>query len=295
MQATRADLGYWLKNMVEDHHFTWQESAQVTGLDVKELKSRAQALGYGSKPKSDVNSIEPRTRVLPYPGGRHPRAGFLDGAILPQRGTKASIFLPWDSTSYIVIDLPEAIFSNLGLTFLAHTHIPTIWDQRNRWLENVDWERQTDGSLSRTQELPNKIAFGASIQPSSRGVEMELWLRNGSPEPLRRLRTQICLMLKGAREFDGATNSNKVFQSPTAAVRSAQGERWILMAWDRCGRVWGNPPVPCLHSDPVLPDCPPGETVRVRGRIWFHEGGGIEPELERAQGSFIALPRETQK
>jgi hypothetical protein len=38
-------------------------------------------------------------RVLPYPGGRHPRVGFLDGAIDPQRGTKASVFAPWGKTA----------------------------------------------------------------------------------------------------------------------------------------------------------------------------------------------------
>ena len=65
--------------------------------------------------------------MLPYPGGRHPRIGFLEGAIDPQRETKLSVFTPWHDSSYVVADVPEAIWSNLGLTYLAHTHIPTIW------------------------------------------------------------------------------------------------------------------------------------------------------------------------
>jgi peptidoglycan/xylan/chitin deacetylase (PgdA/CDA1 family) len=288
MKATRGDLSYWLKNMLHDHHYTWQEAAAVTGLGIEELKSRASTVGSNRTVETQVIADRRIVRVLPYPGGRHPRSGFLEGAILPQRGTKASIFLPWDPASYIVIDLPEAIFSNLGLTFLAHTHIPTIWDKRNLWLENIDWERRSVTSLTRTQRLPNKIAFGASIQQSASRVELELWLRNDTAVPLHGLRTQICLMLKGAHGFNAPTNENKVFRIPTAAVRSAQGDRWILMAWDRCGRAWGNAPVPCLHADPVLPDCPPGQTVRVRGRIWFHEGGPIERELEQARTSFAA-------
>ena len=60
----------------------------------------------------------------------------------------------------------------------------------------------------------------------------------------------------------------------------------MLTAWERCGRAWGNAEVPCLHADPVLPDCKPGETVRVRGRLWFYEGKDIEQELERAQAGF---------
>jgi peptidoglycan/xylan/chitin deacetylase (PgdA/CDA1 family) len=282
MRATRADLGYWLKNMVQDHRYTWQEAAQVTGLSIDVLRNRASELGLDHPAKPEPGHIAPAIRLRPYPGARHPRTGFLEGAILPQRGTKASVFLPWEPTSYVVIDLPEAIFSNLGLIFLAHTHIPTIWDLRNVWLENIDWERQPDGSLKRSQQLPNKVAFGTSIQPSQGQVEMELWLRNGSDEPLRGLRTQICLMLKGAAAFNNLTNDNKMFRNPAAAVRSAKGQRWILMAWDRCGRAWGNAAVPCLHSDPVLPDCSPGDTVRVRGRLWFYEGGRIESELERA-------------
>ena len=55
--------------------------------------------------------------VLPYPGGRHPRTGFLEGAMRPQRETKISIFTPWDNHSYVVLDIPEAIWSNLGLTY----------------------------------------------------------------------------------------------------------------------------------------------------------------------------------
>lgn len=61
----------------------------------------------------------------------HPRRGFLDGAIDPQRETKVSIFPPWSGGGYVVVDVPEAIFSDLGLTYLAHTHIPTIWDSQS--------------------------------------------------------------------------------------------------------------------------------------------------------------------
>ncbi len=35
--------------------------------------------------------------VRPYPGGRHPRIGFLEGAVEPQRETKVSVCSPWDT------------------------------------------------------------------------------------------------------------------------------------------------------------------------------------------------------
>jgi hypothetical protein len=48
--------------------------------------------------------------VLPYPGGRHPRVGFRDGSIRPQRETKASVFAPWADGGYAVADVPEAVW-----------------------------------------------------------------------------------------------------------------------------------------------------------------------------------------
>ena len=41
-------------------------------------------------------------------------------------------------TSYVVVDIPEAIWSNLGLTFLAHTHVPTIWSKKNIELKKLE-------------------------------------------------------------------------------------------------------------------------------------------------------------
>jgi hypothetical protein len=93
-------------------------------------------------------------------------------------------------------------------------------------------------------------------------------------------------MLKGAPAFNDQTTTNKIFKCPSVAVHSAGGDRWILMAWERCGRAWGQPMVPCLHADPVMADCAPGETVRVRGRLWFYDGKDIEHELELASHDF---------
>src|SRR5207244_1474651 len=132
-----------------------------------------------------------RIRVLPYPGTRETRRGFFAN-VDAQRGTKASVFLPWDATSYVVIDLPEAIFSQERLLFLAHTDVPTIWDEQNLVIENIDWTREPGGGLRHEHLLPNKIGFGASIIPKNGTLEMELWLRNGTAEVLPRLRTQIC-------------------------------------------------------------------------------------------------------
>ena len=259
MEATRKELDYWGANMLHHHRYSVTEAARVCGLPESAIRTReARPLG--------------QAMILPYPGGRHPRIGFLEGAIDPLRGTKASVFVPWDAASYLVVDLPEAIFSNLGLMFLAHTHIPTMWDEQNVVIENIDWERTADGGLRYARRLPNEVRFGARIRPKDGEVEMELWLTNGTDQPLSRMRAQICIMFKGAPGFRAQTNDNKILRKPVAAARSGDGDRWVLTSWERCGRVWGNPNCPCLHSDPVLPDCADGETVRVRGRLWFHQG-----------------------
>lgn len=283
VEATRADLRYWLEDMLRDHRYTLAEARRVTGLTEVEVQKQESDLGLNLSNLPAPTKTD-QIRVRPYPGGRHPRLGFLEGAIDPMRGTKASIFLPWDPTAYVLVDLPEAIFSNLGLIFLAHTHVPTVWNNRNVVLENIDWTRGEGDSLSFQRTLPNSIVFGASSRPVEKHVEMELWLQNSTGQPLTGLRTQVCVMLKGAPGFNRQSNDNKLFREPVAATRAEGSNRWVLTAWERCGKAWGNPPVPCMHSDPVLPDCLPGQTVRVRGRLWFYEGGDIEGEMARGKG-----------
>ena len=279
--ATRRDPAFWLDNMVRHHGYTWREASEVCGWSVTDVKSNMAQLNIElAKPAAEA--ADGRIRVMPYPGTRETRRGFFAN-VDAQRGTKASVFLPWDPASYIVIDLPEAIFSQKRLLFLAHTDVPTIWNEQNVVIENEDWTRLPDGSLRLERELPNKVTFGAAIAGVTNGVEMELWLRNGSEQALPGLRTQICNLLKGAAPLNDQTVTNKIFRCPAAAVRATGGNRWVITAWERCGKAWGHPLVPCLHADPVLPDCAPGQTVRVRGQLWFYQGDDIEAELDRAE------------
>ncbi len=275
--ATRANLAFWLPNMLSWHRYSQEEAAKVCAYSVQAVRARAAELRVPPPPST------PALRLAPYPGGRHPRVGFLEGAINPKRGTKASIFLPWDASSYLVVDLPEAIFCQHGLLFLAHTHIPTIWDEQNRVIENLDWTVASDGSLFSRWVLPDHTAFAGSVRVEQGRVAMELELANGSPVALERLKTQVCVMLKEAPQFAALSNANKRFGKSVAAVGDVSGRRWILTAWQRPVRVWGNPKVPCLHVDPAFPDCEPGQTARLRGRLWFYEGTAIEAEMARAE------------
>ena len=88
-------------------------------------------------------------------------------------------------------------------------------------------------------------------------------------------------MLAEARGFADLDNDNKQFKAPFVACRNQAGDRWIITAWERCQRAWGNGPCPCMHSDPQFPDCRPGETERLQGWLSFYEGEDIEAELQR--------------
>ncbi len=282
--AAAAELRYWLENMVWHHRFSTAEVTAATGLGEPEVRAALERFGIraATKPK---RAADAPLLVLPYPGGRHPRIGFLDGAVRPQRETKISVFAPWDDASYFVVDVPEAIWSNLGLTYLAHTHVDTVWTQQGVAMKPLEWERRADGTLRMERRLPNGIVFGTHVRPGKDAVRMEMWLTNGTKEPLTDLRVQNCVMLKGAPDFAQQTNDNKVLSNPYVACRSADGKRWVITAWDPCHHPWANPPCPCLHSDPKFPDCPPGQTRRLRGWLSFYEGQDIQAEFRRIEAT----------
>ena len=268
-----SELKFWLENMLRYHRYTLDEAAEVTGIESDKIKLELDRLSIDLRPSKPESG---KLILKPYPGGRHPRIGFLEGAIDPHRETKISVFTPWDTESYVVVDLPEAIFSNLGLTYLAHTHIPTIFDKTGTKLDVMEWKREGNGDLSLTRNLPNGISYSARAMARNNEIQMELELKNGTGQKLTGLKVQQCAMLKGTKEFNAQTNSNKKFISPYAVVGNMAGNRWVLHAWSRPVRVWGNAPCPCLHSDPQFPDLEPGQQAKLVGRLWFYEGNDVE-------------------
>src|SRR5581483_8949308 len=176
--------------------------------------------------------------VLPYPGGRHPRVGFRDGAIRPQRETKASVFAPWPGGGYAVADVPEAVWFEPAprkpeLLYLAHTHVPTTWDRQQVALAPLEWTRHADGSLTLERTLPDKVTLSSKVVPGKDGVRMEFKVTNGSDRRLTGLRVQMCVMLAGLAGFERRTNENKVFAPPFAACRDETGRRWVVTGWER--------------------------------------------------------------
>lgn len=277
-----ADLQYWLGNMVA-HQF----SAEEVGLALNLPMVEAAALLAKARANESVTANSNQIVVLPYPGGRHPRIGFLDGAVHPQRETKVSVFAPWKDGGYLVVDLPEAVWHQVDgkreLLYLAHTHVPTIWDKQGVRLAVLEWNRDRRNALSLTREFPNQVSMTSRVRGTADGAQLEFSITNGSTQKLTELRIQMCGMLKSLTGFSEQTNDNKVLQSPFAACKDQTGKRWVILGFDHCKRAWANPPCPCLHADPQVPDCAPGETQTVHGWVSFYEGDDIAGELKRLE------------
>ncbi len=278
------DLRTWLENMIVYHHFSMAEMVAATGLDQDQIKAAVDRFRIDPSDRPARQSNDPLT-VLPYPGGRHPRIGFRDGEIRPQRETKCSVFLPWKTLDYVVLDVPEALWvdgpKGRELLYLAHTDVPTIWDKQSVVLDRTEWSRTADGQLTMQRRLPNGISFGTNVRSTPTSVELEMWITNGTDRKLTGLRLQNCVMLGHASEFAQQTNGNKQFFSPYTVCRNSAGTRWVIIGWKPSARMMCNPACPCMHSDPQFPDCGPGETQRVVGRLSFYEGTHIKDEIER--------------
>jgi peptidoglycan/xylan/chitin deacetylase (PgdA/CDA1 family) len=297
------ELRFWLENMLVHHRFTIPEMTAATGMTSQEIQAAITRLGIVNGEQSIV-SLKPEhaaLKTLPYPGGRHPRTGFRDGMLRPQRETKLSIFAPWENGGHVVADFPEAIWWNAAqareLLYLAHTHVPTRWDRQGITLDRLEWEpvyKEDVGGVSRgwasTRTLPNGVTFGVRATPSQDHVTFEMWIQNGTDKPMTGVSVQQCVMLARLAGFEERTNANKLIREPFVACKSSEGDRWVITAWQSCQRGWANPPCPCIHSDPAFPEIPPGEMRSLFGWVSFYEGTGIEEELRRIGSTPVFAP-----
>lgn len=278
------DPRFWLAACAT-HDYSQAETAMATGKEAREVATLQQR--YGIRP---LAAPPDRLLLLPYPGARHPRIGFLEGAIDPHRDTKCSLFLPWGG--YVVIDVPEAVWCEKELVYLAHTHIPTKWGKKGMTLDRLDWTRREDGVLTSRRVLPDGLEFSVRVDPEKDGARLELRLRNGSDRKLSGLWAQVCVMLKGAPGFNAQTKENKLklADAGVCAVRSEDGKRWIATVFEK-PKLWENPPCPCIHADPVFPDLEPGQEAVSRGRVFVTEGSDLSGEVARRVAAGTLIPR----
>jgi hypothetical protein len=281
---SEAELKYWLTNMVEHHDYSLGEIQSATGLEEGEI--RAALKRFAIKRPGKVGAVESGPlRIMPYPGGRHPRLAGLSQAINPQRETKVSVFTPWSRDDYVVVDLPEALRVDSQWLYLAHTDIPTVWTKMNIHLRPLEWTRHEDGRLEYQRELPDGSGFGATVQSGEGAVLMELWVHNGTLNPMKGVRGQVCVLTARVAGFEEIAESRAKQRKGYTYCRAADGKRWIITAWHRLGGQTVRGQFPCMHADPQLGDCGPGETVRAKGWLSFYEGEDVEAELDRIEAT----------
>ncbi|MDQ8189024.1 hypothetical protein [Roseibacillus persicicus] len=275
--TSASETKYWLQNMAW-HRFSLNEMKAATGLPKDEISSALEK--YGIKDEAPTLKDD-KLLVLPYPGGRHPRLGYQKHAVNPRRDTKISVFTPWDADGYVVLDVPEAINLDRFVYYLSHSDLPTFWSLQGYQLPPLEWERHEDGKLSYERHFPNGVSFGAEVTPGKSELRLQAWLRNESASELRNVNLQNCVLLGRAEGFSEQSMDNKVFKDGFAAARSADGQRWAIVSWGETARPWGISECPCIHSDPRIKVCHPGETVELRGWFSFYEGADLDAELER--------------
>jgi len=233
------------------------------------------------------------------------------------------VHLPWEDAGHVDMRLPETLSCNLGLMFIDHVRsdMPPV-AQAERL---PDWEIDEEtGAASYTLDLPNGISFGGTATPTDGRVTFEFWVRNGTEEPLTRIRTQFCLVQTPSRMFSEgkltrtyihsegkwlalADTTHKIMNAergpwvitavgewgmaahttlegcwyvcpergdtPLIATTSEDGDRVIALSWEGGRALMSNGWAPCIHNDGPWPDCPPGETVTVKGTLYMLEGG----------------------
>lgn len=266
--------------MVESHGFEDAEVAAGMGWDVEKAREERERLGLKKKVAGGRDKAG-RLRVLAYPGGRHPRIGFLEGAVEPRRETKVSVFTPWEGGGYVVVDVPEAVFCDRGLIWLAHQHIPTVWDQKGLELEKQEWRREGEGVLASRRILPDGVEIAVRIESGRDEVRMRMEVFNGSDKPLKEVRGQVCVMMKGAKGFAGQSEAGVIKEGMWAAKKSAEGSQWVVTGWRPLHRTWNNIAVPCIHSDPWIGEVGVGQSRGAEGMVWFWEGEDVRGEMKR--------------
>ncbi|MFC1713634.1 hypothetical protein ACFL6S_08200, partial [Candidatus Poribacteria bacterium] len=77
----------------------------------------------------------------------------------------------------------------------------------------------------------------------------------------------------GASHPDAWYVCHEPADAPLIATVSRDGAHVLAIAWSTGRSVMSNGWIPCLHADPVLPNCTPVESVSVKGKIYLLTGG----------------------
>jgi len=66
--------------------------------------------------------------------------------------------------------------------------------------------------------------------------------------------------------------SPEVVDAPVAAATSRDDRYVFGISFAQPRSILSNTFIPCLHADPLIPPCPPGDRAMVRGKLYLLEG-----------------------
>ena len=217
----------------------------------------------------------------------------------------AWVHLPWPGAGTVMLDFPEAVFSDQGLLFLSHRS--ACFHPKWPDLPKADWQ-SVPGGIAFERRLPNGFVYGGRLVAATDDrVDMALWARNEDDISIGQLKTQVCVYLPKAPDFAERTMDNKWVHvtgrgwmrydeaeaagvktgqwrlgwrsglpscdAPLIATTSADGTRLVATEWgDATYALTGNPAHPCMHADPDWPDLAPGASAEITGRLHFFDG-----------------------
>jgi len=217
----------------------------------------------------------------------------------------AWVHLPWPKAGLVMLDFPEAVFSDQGLLFLSHESqcFHQLWPN----LPKAEWQ-PIDGGIAFERKLPNNLVYGGSLAAGSDNrVDMKLWGRNEDDLAIGNLQLQVCVYMPKAPQFAANTMDNKYVHlagrgwmkfpealasgvktgrwrlgwrsglpsadEPLIVTESDDGHRLMAIEWGEATySLVGNPAHPCMHADPDWPDLDPGQQCEITGRLYFYEG-----------------------
>jgi hypothetical protein len=215
--------------MITRRRFNKISVLSVSGLLISPISGKALASQVNQEKPTYENNVK-GIRILP--GHWRPHYPFEQIAWVSP---------PWPSQDYIWLDFPEAIFTNIGLIFLSHVNppFPVVFPD----LPKVPW-KEIPGGIRFDRELLNGIRFGGSVVKKEESVvSLNLYIDNGSKEPLTTIKLQTCAFLRAIQEFGDYTFENKLVHVPDKGWMKFAEARDSGLTSGRVGFGWrGGPP-----------------------------------------------------
>ncbi len=146
------------------------------------------------------------------------------------------------------------------------------------------WKQDADGSLWFEQNVGGHL-IGGRLSPNEEDVDLEFWLGNRGKQELS-CSAKFSPMLEGTEFADntwvhrheGWQRLSKMDKNQAdddcdrVAAVSSDGKYLFCLAWPAPTVLVRDSLSPGVHFDPVLPPCPPGKRVHIRGELYLMRG-----------------------